>query len=339
MSEVNHINPTDETAPRQDSVSLNTLNALFTQLNPGHIEQFYQSYQLWTLQQKHMALLTHIATLQQKIVEHTEQMQGLAPSALALASLTQLQACGVEDIDLLERMLERGEVWLDHTIQLLRCCEQLGVIGSNCTEWCEHALEGAYDWIASIGEDADETSTTLAKIEKTDINAIEDISPQITEELILQKLMSDNEEVNETEEVPVVEVARITQPLSVSNLISLELQPEPVADDQLTSLPLDTEDTETSPGIPVYQPSMELSLNAQSIESLPVEYPQAEEAEPSIFGDTSVIIQETINRAEDSVELEKSSITSIQEEKKPQQEIVASERGFLRNLLVRIWGR
>jgi len=242
MSEANQVNPINEVALLQESVNPKILDALFTRLDAGDIEQFYQSYQSWVLQQQRVDLLRQIATLQHKVMQHAEQMQGLAPSALALASLTQLRAYGVEDIDLLERMLERGEVWLDHTIQLLIRCEQLDVIGSNYTEWCEHALEGAYDWIDSIGEDTDETSVTLAGVEQGGIDATADISAQITEELILQKLMSDDEDADQTERVLAVDVSRITQPLSMPDNEYIEvpnsaqeLEVVPMAEQQLST--------------------------------------------------------------------------------------------------------
>jgi hypothetical protein len=250
MSEANQVNPINEVAPLQELVSPKILDALFTRLNPGDIEQFYQSYQSWILQQQRVDLLMQIATLQHKVMQHAEQMQGLAPSALALASLTQLQAYGVEDIDLLERMLERGEVWLDHTIQLLIRCKQLDVIGSNYTEWCEHALEGAYDWIDSIGEDTDETSVTLVGVEQGSVDATADISAQITEELILQKLMSDDEEADEIERVLAVDVSRITQPLSTPDILS--------SDDEYTETQNSTQELEDVP-------IAELQLNTEAV--------------------------------------------------------------------------
>ena len=220
MNQANQVNPTNQIVSPQESLSPETLNALFAQLNPGDIERFHKSYQAWTLQHQRVALLTQIAILQQKIMENAERMQRLAPSALALASLTQLRACGVEDVDLLERMLERGEVWLDHMIQLLVRCEQLDVIGSSYNEWCEHALEGAYDWIASIGEDGDETSATPDDIEQGSPDTTVQTAVQITEELILQKLMSDDEGAEETEKVSVVHVSAVTQPLSTQDVLS-----------------------------------------------------------------------------------------------------------------------
>src|SRR5260370_22237549 len=220
MSQANQVNPMNGTAPPQEALRPEILNVLFAQLNPGDIEQLYKSYQAWTLQRQRVALLTQVAILQQKIMENADHMQRLVPSALALASLTQLQACGVEDIDLLERMLERGEAWLDHTIQLLIRCEQLDLIGSNYTEWCEHALEGAYDWIDSIGEENDETTATPVGVEQGSTDTTAESSARITEELILQKLMSDDEEADETEKLPMMPTPKITQPLSIQDLLS-----------------------------------------------------------------------------------------------------------------------
>jgi hypothetical protein len=103
---------------------------------------------------------------------------------MALATLVRLQASGVSDIDLLDSMLERGEAWLDHTLQLLEECERLNVIGGDYTRWCQLALEGAYDWITSMLE----AGPSLPA-------AVQPSNPgeEATEELLLQKLMSDDE--------------------------------------------------------------------------------------------------------------------------------------------------
>ena len=55
------------------------INAIFARLNPTDVEQFYQSYQLWTLQQQITALQTQVATVQQQIAENNEQMQQVHP--------------------------------------------------------------------------------------------------------------------------------------------------------------------------------------------------------------------------------------------------------------------
>ena len=55
------------------------INTIFASLNPTDVEQFYQSYQLWTLQQQIAALQTQVATVQQQIAENNEQMQQVQP--------------------------------------------------------------------------------------------------------------------------------------------------------------------------------------------------------------------------------------------------------------------
>jgi hypothetical protein len=85
-------------------------------------------------------------------------------------------------------MLERGEEWLDHAIQLLAYCEQMGFIYTSYTQWCEHAIEGAYDWIESISGDGINDSHPLEEMKLSDEN-----SSEVTEERLLQKLMSDDD--------------------------------------------------------------------------------------------------------------------------------------------------
>src|SRR3989442_655138 len=105
-------------------LSPDEISSIFTRLNPQQVEQFYTSYQQWTLQQQIAQLQTQIHTLHQHIAENNEHLQQLQPSPIALANLVRLQSNGVSDIDLLDRMLERGEEWLDQTMQRLTYCEQ-----------------------------------------------------------------------------------------------------------------------------------------------------------------------------------------------------------------------
>jgi hypothetical protein len=147
MNETNTIDFVQQSFPAE-------LSHLFAQLAPEDVEQFYQSYQLWSLQHDIAALQAQINTLQQQIEHNAQLMQSVQLSSIALSALAQLQAYGVSDTDLLDRMLERGDSWLDHTVQLLVRCEELNVIRSDYTQWCENALEGAYDWITSMDQDA-----------------------------------------------------------------------------------------------------------------------------------------------------------------------------------------
>ncbi|HLZ59943.1 MAG TPA: hypothetical protein VKR06_23590, partial [Ktedonosporobacter sp.] len=158
---------------------------IFAQIPTQDVEQFHKAYELWTLQKRIQLQQLQIATLQQHIIENAAYLQQTTPSAIALATLAQLQSHGVNDIDLLDRMLDRGESWLDNTMQLLERCEELDMIQGDYTQWCEHALEGAYNWIASMPEASESPSHTAATTQ-------DEQTAQATAELLLQKLLSDD---------------------------------------------------------------------------------------------------------------------------------------------------
>jgi hypothetical protein len=164
------------------------LNYIYSTLNPQDVEQFYADYQRWWTQQRMDALQEQIGLLRLRISENAQRLQQVQPPAVAFATLARLQAKGVNDIDLLDRLLERGEEWLDLTMQRLDYCEQLDFIHDNYTQWCEHALEGAYDWIDSM-RDAD-ASTVPRLVVTAEVN---DTNVEATEELLLHKLTSEEE--------------------------------------------------------------------------------------------------------------------------------------------------
>src|SRR5438105_12157257 len=110
------------------SEQINQVNQLFAHLNPQDVEQFYTAYQQWILQQRITELQTDITNLQQRIAQNHTQMEQAHPSAIALATLARLQSNGVTDTALLDRMLARGETWLDQTMQRLDYCEQWNFI-------------------------------------------------------------------------------------------------------------------------------------------------------------------------------------------------------------------
>ncbi len=175
----------NNTSPQSNS---RIVDEIFARLSQRDIEQFHAGYQRWHLQQQIATLQTQIDALQLQILENTEHMQEVHPSAISLATLARLQANGVSDIDLLDRMLERGESWLDQTMQRLDYCEQLDdFISDDYTQWCNLALEGAYDWIDSIQEP---TASSPAQ----EPIAVEEEVIETTEELLLQKLSSDEVE-------------------------------------------------------------------------------------------------------------------------------------------------
>lgn len=217
------------------------LQSLYAKLNQQDVEQFYAGYQLWRIQQQITALQSQIAALQQQIAENTERMQKVHPSALALAVLARLSASGVTDIDLLDRMLERGEEWLDRTLQHLDYCEQIDLIGGNYVEWCELALEGAYDWIESM-QDASAGNINTTSSPPFPSNSNEALV-EATEELLLQKLTSDEEEYLSLEPTlkrpAIVLPAREEPVLPTEEAITLEetdTAPETIASDEEVSV-------------------------------------------------------------------------------------------------------
>jgi hypothetical protein len=186
-------------------LSSDELGLLFARLNPLDVEQFYTAYSLWSTQQRIQALQTQIDSQQQDITANMERQEQGRPSALALATLARLQSNGVSDITILDRMLDCGEAWLDRTIQHLEYCERLNVIRDGYTTWCEHALEGAYDWIDSIQGQETENPSLLPStfpalrefvepIEHNGTGESGEPASEIIEALFLQKLMSDDAE-------------------------------------------------------------------------------------------------------------------------------------------------
>ncbi len=196
---------------QSQQLSFDQLNHFFAQLNPLDVEQFYTAYSLWSTQQRIQTLQAQIDDIHRDIAENIERLEQVHPSALALATLARLQANGVSDIAILDRMLERGEEWLDRTMQRLDYCEKIDFITGGYTKWCEHALEGAYDWIDSMQEQEAANSSlvepTFSEIRKhsgsiEQNETVENGEPanSLMEELLLQKLMSDDTEEAEKAE-------------------------------------------------------------------------------------------------------------------------------------------
>ena len=172
-------------------IAQSRLDELYARLPQQDVEEFYASYSQWALKRRLVALEDAIASLRRQIEANTELMHEAQPSAVAFAALARLQANGVSDIELLDHMLERGEEWLDATMQRLDYCEQLDDFLSGDYEyWCRHALDGAYDWIDSLRRQAEEEAAagvnpTPAPPEKLS---------EATEEQMLSKLSSDEAE-------------------------------------------------------------------------------------------------------------------------------------------------
>ncbi|HTI13444.1 MAG TPA: hypothetical protein VL461_02590 [Dictyobacter sp.] len=196
MSQGQENSQQEKTSQKQHTLDYTDLDNLFTQFQPQEMEQFYRIYQLWFQNRQYKQLQQQIQELQQRITENAAFMQQWEPSPLALAVLSQLQTNGVSDVDLLDKMLERGETWLDHSLQLLQRCEELDLIKGDYTQWCEHALEGAYEWIASMSEAEEDVPSPHTPTTVEPANEEQTAEPlQIaTEDILLQKLMSDDDD-------------------------------------------------------------------------------------------------------------------------------------------------
>lgn len=131
-----------------DATFFERLDAIFATLSPSEVEQFAAAYRQWFLQQRIVEIRARITATQEQIAENERRLRQVTPSPLALASLARLQASGVSDTDTLDRLLERGETWLDETMQRLDYCEQFdNFLSEDYTGWCKLALDGAFDWI------------------------------------------------------------------------------------------------------------------------------------------------------------------------------------------------
>ncbi|HYT33866.1 MAG TPA: hypothetical protein VEL69_02430 [Ktedonobacteraceae bacterium] len=221
-------------APEQ--LSPDEISQLFAKLPPRDVAEFYASYQQWLRQQQLAQLQTRIVNVRQQIAANDLQMQQAHPSAIALASLARLQSNGVTDLDLLDRMLERGDTWLDNTIQHLEYCEKFDFIRGNYTQWCEHALEGAYDWIDSMRKvslaanalpqsavnSPDQTPSPSPAATPTN-NTTDEALNEATEETFLQKLMSE-EDISHLDIALTLEIISPVNPIPADTPIPLEDQ-------------------------------------------------------------------------------------------------------------------
>src|SRR5215831_10312457 len=163
-------------SPQPERQFPDDLSQVYSRLNQLDVEQFYTGYQWWITHRRINALQEKIDTLRLQINENAQYMQYTRPPAVALATIARLQAHGVDDLDLLDRMLEQGEEWLDLIMQRLDYCEQLDFIHDNYTQWCEHALEGAYDWIDSMRDayaDTQPRTVVTPEVQKARVESTE----------------------------------------------------------------------------------------------------------------------------------------------------------------------
>ena len=248
-----------------------SVDDIFAGLNRRDIEQFYAGYQQWYLHRQIATLQTRIDDLYLQIFAITERMQTVHPSAIALATLARLQANGVNDVELLDRMLERGEDWLDQTMQRLDYCEQLDdFMRDDYTQWCKHALEGAYDWIDSIQD-----TGTSSPAEEEPV-AVEEEQVEAATELFLQKLHSDEDE----DETSMLETTLKRPAVTLSS--SEEAAPIPVDADAPAAAEVLALPGEAAPAPPVEETSAIPASDGDAVQAASQESASVVEESPPV---------------------------------------------------------
>lgn len=214
----------------------NRLDAIFARLNPAEVEEFYTAYQQWALQQRINELRQRIDAVRAQQADNRQRIQETRPSAIALAALARLQSSGVSDIALLDAMLERGEGWLDQTMQRLDYFEQFDdFVSDDYTQWCQGALEGAFDWIDSLREDTEQETqleNPSAEVPSSDEDAGD------VEALLLQRLATeDGQDDLAWQEAVTLKRAAIQPPSEESATPAPLEEPEQAVHKNPTSLP------------------------------------------------------------------------------------------------------
>ena len=314
--------------------SASSVDAIYTQLQQQDIEQFYAGYQLWNLQQQIAALQCEIGALQQQITENGKCLQEVQPSAIALATLARLQANGVSDLELLDRLLEQGEIWLDRMMQRLDYCEQLDdFILDDYTQWCAHALEGAYDWIDSIQESRPAEPLPVAA---------EETLTGATEELFLQKLTRNEDEdkasmLETTVKRPAITVALAEEAALLEQPVAIEQEAAPMLEEQAPISEESYVGEEVGPAIEEYMPVAEEPVPEEELfiytdeqldileylvpeETLPTEETSTSEGEP----DQHPQVYEVAEATPASEELEIPSLESPSQSEEPEPVVSAT---------------
>ncbi|GHO95567.1 hypothetical protein KSF_056150 [Reticulibacter mediterranei] len=297
---------------------------LFARLQPQDVEQFYQSYQLWSITSRIQAIQAEIEQVQQEKAVNAELLEQYHPSPIAQAVLAQLQSHDVNDNDLLDQMLERGDDWLDHTMQLLEQCEHLDIIHGNYTEWCMHALEGAYDWIGSMHEseatDEPEEPATTAEV-----------FDESTEQLLLQKLLSDEEEAIQPEarvepaEEATISEETVTSPSPEDAAAETATQEEAAQIAETSNEEISSDEESEAPGELAADneaeedvPSSDIS---ETIEIIERETDQADELEepaqqisPMVTSDANAVLNVDISAPTDTSDEAEDNIAEIEPE-------------------------
>ncbi|MGH2496192.1 MAG: hypothetical protein ACRDIV_15970 [Ktedonobacteraceae bacterium] len=215
------------------------LDTVFAQLNPIEIEEFYAAYQQWSLQQRINELRQRIDAVHEQQADNRQRIHETQPSAIALAALARLQSNGVSDIELLDAMLERGESWLDQTMQRLDYFEQFeDFVSDDYTQWCQGALDGAFDWIDSLREGTEQEAPLETSPEEELLNN-EDAGD--VEALLLQRLATDDEQDDLAWQEAITLKRTAIQPPSEEATTSAPVEQKPPAPEKVVLQEVETQ--------------------------------------------------------------------------------------------------
>jgi hypothetical protein len=129
------------------SSATSTVTQLYEQIPLEAMQQVADSYMTWYVDRATRQFDETIAKLRAELEQNDKQEARFKPSAAELDAMRRLQANKVADVDLLDRLVEKGEEWLVLTMHRLDYFERAGLAPTDYPGWCEHALIGAYDWI------------------------------------------------------------------------------------------------------------------------------------------------------------------------------------------------
>lgn len=129
------------------SADTTTITQLYEQIPLEALQQVADSYMTWYVDKATRQFDETIARLRAELEENDKQEALFKPSAAELDSMRRLQTNKVADVDLLDRLVGKGEEWLVLTMHRLDYFERAGLAPTDYPGWCEHALIGAYDWI------------------------------------------------------------------------------------------------------------------------------------------------------------------------------------------------
>lgn len=127
--------------------STTTITQLYERIPLEAMQQVADSYIAWYVQKVTQELDAKIASLRSQLEQNDKEEARLKPSPAELDAMRRLQNNKVTEVDLLDRLMEKGEEWLVLTMHRLDYFERAGLAPHDYPAWCEHALGGAYDWI------------------------------------------------------------------------------------------------------------------------------------------------------------------------------------------------